>query len=136
MFRGVCCWPPIMGGVHHHPLSWGASCRASDVPIMPHSDAKVSFFDNLLKKLDSSLSCQKKIFSFPYLSLKLSLNLSHKGKMLWCSHFKSFIKLTKFSRYRNFIKKLNFVSTPWKIIVPLGNRIGDHMWVIQIHLGG
>ena len=25
-----------------------------------------------------------------------------------------------FSRYGNFVKKLNFVSTPWKVIIPLG----------------
>ena len=40
-----------------------------------------------------------------------------------------------FSRYGNFIKKLNFVSTPWKVIIPLGNSVGDHIWVIQIHMG-
>ena len=33
-------------------------------------------------------------------------------------------------------KNLNFVSTPWKIIIPLGNTVGNHIWVIQIHLGG
>ena len=41
-----------------------------------------------------------------------------------------------FSRCGNFIKKLNFASTPWKIIIPLGNSVGNHIWVIQIHLGG
>ena len=40
-----------------------------------------------------------------------------------------------FSRCGNFVKKLNFVSTPWKVIIPLGNSVGDHIWVIQIHMG-
>ena len=35
-----------------------------------------------------------------------------------------------------FRQKIKFVSTPRKIIIPLGNNVGDHMWVIQIHLGG
>ena len=51
------------------------------------------------------------------------------GKMLWCSYFKSFIKSTNFSSCGNVIKKLNLVSTPWKIIIPLGNSVGDHIWV-------
>ena len=53
----------------------------------------------------------QKIFSFPYISLELSLTMSHKGKMLWCSYFRSFIKLTNFLRMGNFVEKFNFVST-------------------------
>ena len=34
------------------------------------------------------------------------------------------------------MKKGNLFSTPWKIIIPLGNSVWDHIWVIQIHLGG
>ena len=64
---------------------------------------KCHFLTILWKKLDSSWSYQKKIFGFPYLSLKLSLTLPHKGKMLWCSYFRSFIKLTNFSRTGIFI---------------------------------
>ena len=30
---------------------------------------------------------------------------------------------------------MNFVSTPWKVIITLGNSVGDHIWVIQIHMG-
>ena len=41
-----------------------------------------------------------------------------------------------FSRCGNLIKKFNFVSTPWKIIIPIGNSVENHIWVIQIHLGG
>ena len=26
-----------------------------------------------------------------------------------------------------FRQKLNFVSTPWKVTIPLGNSVGDHM---------
>ena len=40
-----------------------------------------------------------------------------------------------FSRCGNFIEKLNFVSTSWKVIIPLENSVGDHIWVIQIHMG-
>ena len=29
-----------------------------------------------------------------------------------------------------------FVSTPWKIIIPLENSVGDYIRVIEIHLGG
>ena len=56
--------------------------------------------------------------------------------MLWCSYFWSFIKLTNFSGMGIFIAKLNFVSTPWKIIIPLENSVGDYIRVIEIHLGG
>ena len=62
--------------------------------------------------------------------------------MLWCSYFRSFIKSTNFSRMGNFVEKFNFVNTSWKIIILLGNSVGDHIWVIQIqiynlaHLGG
>ena len=45
----------------------------------------------------------RQIFGFPYLPLKLSFTLPHKEKMLWCSYFKSFIKLAIFSRIENFI---------------------------------
>ena len=70
--HGGCPSPP--------PLMGGATCRASDVPVIPCSDAKVSFFKNLLKKPGSGSSSQKKIFGFLYLFLKLSLTLPHKGK--------------------------------------------------------
>ena len=63
----------------------------------------------------------EKIFGFHYLSLKLSLTLPHKGKMLWCSYFRSFIKLIYLDRCGNLIEKFNFVSTPWKIIIPIAN---------------
>ena len=56
--------------------------------------------------------------------------------MLWCSHFRSFIKSAIFSRMGNFIAKLNFDSTPWKIIIPLENSVGDYIRVTEIHLGG
>ena len=36
--------------------------HASDAPCDAPSDAKVSFFDNLLKKLDSNSSSQKNIW--------------------------------------------------------------------------
>ena len=94
---------------------------------MPLSDAKVSFFDNSVKKIDIGWSLEK-IFGFHCLSLKLSLTCPHKGKMLWCSYFRSLIKSANFSRCRNFIKKLNFVGTPWKIIIPLGNSVGAHIY--------
>ena len=42
--------------------------------------------------------------------------------MLWCSYFRSCIKLINLDRYRNFIKKFNFVSTPWKIIIPIAHH--------------
>ena len=125
---GASVTAPITGGVDGCPLSWGAS----DTPVMPPSDAKVSFFDNLVKK--QQLEFLEKIFCFLYLSL--SLILPQKGKMLWCSHFRSFIKLAIFSGMGNFIAKLNFVSTPWKFIIPLENSVGDYIRVIEIHLHG
>ena len=45
--------------------------------------------------------------------------------MLWCSYFKSFIKSANFSRCGNFVEKLNFVYTPWKIIILLGHSVGN-----------
>ena len=77
----------------------------------------------------------RKNILFSVLIPKIKFVLPKKGKMLWCSYFWSFIKLTNFSRMENFIEKLNFVGTPWKVIIPLRNSVGDHMWVIQIHLG-
>ena len=46
------------------------------------------------------------------------------------------MKSINFSRCGNFVKKFNFASTPWKIEIPLGNSVGDDVWVIKIHLGG
>ena len=115
------------GGVCCHTCIIGAIMGMSNTPMMSPSDAKVSFL--------TMLTVLRKIFGFLYLSLKLSFTLPHKVKMLWCSYFRSLIKSANFSRCRNFIKKLNFVSTPWKIIIPLGNSVGVHIWVIQIHLG-
>ena len=34
----------------------------------------------------------------------------------------------------NFVEKANFVSTSWKIRIPLGYSVGDHIWVIQIQI--
>ena len=44
--------------------------------------------------------------------------------------------MTNFLRCVNFVEKWNFVSTPWKIVIPRENIVEDHIWVIQIHLGG
>ena len=27
------------------------------------------------------------------------------------------------------------ICVPWKVIIPLENSVGDHIWVIQIHMG-
>ena len=29
---------------------------------------------------------------------------------------------------------MNFVSTPWKIKIPLGKSVGDHIWAIYIYI--
>ena len=63
---------------------------------------------------------------FSVLSLKLSLTLPHKGKMLCCSHFRSFIRLINLDRCGNLIENFNFVSTPWKIIIPLAHHPPYH----------
>ena len=80
-------------------------------------------FHYLVKNLTAARVLRKKIFGFPYQSLKLSLTLPHKGKMLWCSYFRSFIKSANFSRTGNFVQKLNFVSIPGKIIISFGNSV-------------
>ena len=64
----------------------------------------------------------RKIFAFPYLSLKLSLTLPYNGKVLWCSYFRPFIKSINLERCGNLIEKFNFVSTSWKIIIPLAHH--------------
>ena len=46
--------------------------------------------------------------------------------MLWCSYFRSFIKSVNLDRCGNFIKKFNFVSTPWKIIIPIAHHPPYH----------
>ena len=48
--------------------------------------------------------------------------------------FRSFIKSTNVLRMGNFVENFNFVSTSWKIIIPLGNSVQDHICVIQIHI--
>ena len=68
----------------------------------------------------------EKIFGFQYLPLKLSLTLPHKGKMVWCSYYRSFIKLINLNRCGNFIKKFNFVSTPSKIIILIAHHPSYH----------
>ena len=66
------------------------------------------------------------MFGFPYLSLKLSLTLPNKEKMLWCSYFRSFIKSINLDRCGNFIEKFNFVSTPSKSIIPIAHHPPYH----------
>ena len=44
--------------------------------------------------------------------------------MFWCLYFRYFIKSTIFFEIWKFHQKLNFVSTPWKIIISLGNSVG------------
>ena len=68
----------------------------------------------------------RKIFGFLYLSLTLSLTLPRKGKMLWWSYFRPFIKSINLDRGRNLIKKFNFVSTPLKIIIPIAHHPPYH----------
>ena len=66
------------------------------------------------------------MFGFHYLSLKVSLTLPNKEKMLWCSYFRSFIKYINLDRCGNLIKKINFVSTSWKIIIPIAHHPPYH----------
>ena len=102
------------------PPSWGGITGGIHCPCDTPSNAKVSFFDNLQKKNLTAAEVLRKIFRFLYLSLKFSLTLPHKGKMLWCSYFLSFIKSIIFSRCRNFIKKLNLLVPLGKLYYPEG----------------
>ena len=92
---------------------------------------KVKIFENLMKNLRVAGVLRINIwFSVPV--PKIKFDPPPQGK----SAFKFFLKLTNFCNCGNFVKKLNFVSTPWKIIIPLGSSVGDHQWVIQVYLGG
>ena len=62
----------------------------------------------LLKNTLQQLEFLEEIFGFPYLFLKLSLTLPHKGKVLWWSYFRSFIKSTIFSQMWKFHQKTEF----------------------------
>ena len=64
----------------------------------------------------------RKNVGFLYLTLKIKFDTSNNGKMLWCSYFRSFIKSVNLDRYGNLIEKINFVSTPWKIIIPIAHH--------------
>ena len=64
------------------------------------------------------------VMVFFYTKVSFFENLMKKFESGWSS-----------SRCGNFVKKWNFVCTPWKIIIALGNSVGDHIWVIQIHMG-
>ena len=57
---------------------------------------------------------------------KIKFDPSPQGKMLWCLYFRSCIKSINLDRCRNFIKKFNFVSTPWKIIIPIAHSPPYH----------
>ena len=120
MFR-VVLWS---GGHLSLPLPLGHHGRCLDAPHDAPQQCQSVIFWQFVEKLDSGSSSQKKIFGFLYLFLKLSLTLPHKEKLLWCSYFRSYIKSINFSRNGFFVKKFNFVSTPWKIIIPLGNSVG------------
>ena len=52
--QGHLSLPPIMRASQGYPMP----------PVTPPSDAKVSFFDNLLKKFDSGSISQKKYLVF------------------------------------------------------------------------
>ena len=57
---GASVTAPHHRGCQQKPPSWGACDAPCDVP----SVTKVSFFDNLVKKLDSSWSSYKKYLVF------------------------------------------------------------------------
>ena len=90
------------------------------------SFCKSVIFQQFGEKTWQRLEFLEKIFGFQYLSLKLSLTLPQKGKMLWCSYYRSFIKSINLDRCGNFIKKFNFVSTPLKIIIPIAHHPPYH----------
>ena len=88
------------------------------------------------KKLHSDWEFSGKKFGYSKLFLKLSFTLQNKGKMLWCSYFKSFIELTIFYGNVIFVKIFYFISTPWKIIIPWGNSFAETILIIGMHVGG
>ena len=57
---------------------------------------------------------------------KIKFDPPPQGKMLWCSYYRSFIKSINLDRCGNFIEKFNFVSTPWKIIIPITHHPPYH----------
>ena len=107
---GVSVTAPHHKGVDGCPLSWGGIWHPCD----SLSDTKV-IFCQFGEKTWQWLEFLEKIFHFRYLSQKLSLILPQKGKMLWCSYFWSFIKLTIFSRMEWICSLQN-----WILLVLLG----------------
>ena len=91
------------------------------------------FFDNFVEKTSLQLDFSEKNIWLSLPIPRVRFDLPHKEKMLWCSYIRSFIKLTMFSDLEISPKKL--ISTPWKVIIPLGNSVEDPMRVIQMHLG-
>ena len=68
---------------------------------------------------------------------KIKFDPPPQGKSALVFIFKVFPQIDNFFPDMEILTKNgNLFSTPWKIIIPLGNSMGDHIWVIQIHLGG
>ena len=64
---------------------------------------------------------------------KIRFDPPPQGKMLWCSNFRLFIKSINLDRCGNLIEKFNFVSTPWKIIIPIANNHPTHHHPQSLH---
>ena len=99
--------PPHHRGCQQRPPSQGASNAPCDTP--PPSDAKVSFFDNLVKNLTVARDFRNNIwFSIPI--PKIKFEPPPQGKNVWCSHFgvHIFIKSAIFFWNGKFHYKIEF----------------------------
>ena len=96
-----------------------------------------SFFDNPVKK---NLTAARVLRINIWLSIpvpKIKFDPPPQGKNALVFIFKVFPQIDNFfPDVEIFSKNGNLFSTPWKIIIPLGNSVGDYIRVIQIHLGG
>ena len=58
---------------------------------------------------------------------KIKFNPPPQGKNALVLIFEGFDKINNFFPDVEISLKLNFVSTPWKIIIPPWNHVGDHI---------
>ena len=93
----------------------------------------ISFFNNFVKKNLTVAGVLRKniLFSLPIPKINFDPPPQEENDLVFI--FKSFIKSTIFQNWK-FCQKFNFVSTPCKIIIPLGYSVGVPIWVIQMHL--
>ena len=105
------------------------------VMILFHT--KMSFFDNFVKKNLTAAGVIRKYIWFSLPIPKIKLDPPPQGKKCFGVHILGpSLNGQFFPELQILSENLILLVLLGKIIIPLGNSVGDPIWVIQMHLGG